>query len=815
MEFMTKADLHVHSKYSKRPSQWVLQKIGCSESYTEPMQIYRTLREKGMDLITITDHNILEGSLEIAHLPGVFVSEEISAYFPEDCCEVHVLVYDITESQHRDIQKHRHNIFDLTEYLQGAGIYHALAHPLFSVNDKLTKDHFEQLLLLFKNFEINGARDEHLNSNLRAILKMLEPEDIRRWEDKHDRSALHPEAWRKNLTGGSDDHSSLNIARIHTVMPGQKGVGDFLRGIDQGLSRPSGKASTPQTLGHNLYSIAYQFYKQKFSLDRCVNKDILLKFIDRNLDPDHEEETGWLGSLHALWSQRIRPRTRKKPPEQLQDLLQYEAAKLIWNDPQLMEIVHSNGSGQEGLGQTWFAFVNQSANRMLKHSADHMLRNAAQGSIFDIFHSLGSAGTLYALLMPYFLSYSLLAHDRKFSRSMREWFASDKGLVDLAPALPRVAWPRVAHFTDTFYEVNGVALTLQQQVALARSTNKDMTILTCDPQTRQAVPGVMNFRPIGAFELPEYPELKLFYPPLLNMLQYCFDREITHVHSATPGPIGLAALAIAKLMHLPIYGTYHTSLPQYTRHLTEDFALEEMMWRFVLWYYNQMDLVFAPSHSTANELIAKGLAPHKVRVYPQGIDTQRFHPCKRNGFYEKNHQFGKELKLLYVGRISKEKNLDVLVQTFAALHQEQGDMGLIVVGDGPYRTEMERKLKDTPAVFTGYLDGEDLAQAYASADLFVFPSTTDTFGNVVLEAQASGLPVVVSAAGGPRENLIPGQTGLIVPSTTPEAFKNAILEIVRTPGLLRKMQGQAREYMEGRSFEKSFNQTWEYYRQTA
>jgi len=373
----------------------------------------------------------------------------------------------------------------------------------------------------------------------------------------------------------------------------------------------------------------------------------------------------------------------------------------------------------------------------------------------------------------------------------------------------------VAHFTDTFYEVNGVALTLQQQVALARSTNKDMTILTCDPQTRQAVPGVMNFRPIGAFELPEYPELKLFYPPLLDMLQYCFDREITHVHSATPGPIGLAALAIAKLMHLPIYGTYHTSLPQYTRHLTEDFALEEMMWRFVLWYYNQMDLVFAPSHSTANELIAKGLAPHKVRVYPQGIDTQRFHPCKRNGFYEKNHQFGKELKLLYVGRISKEKNLDVLVQTFAALHQEQGDMGLIVVGDGPYRTEMERKLKDTPAVFTGYLDGEDLAQAYASADLFVFPSTTDTFGNVVLEAQASGLPVVVSAAGGPRENLIPGQTGLIVPSTTPEAFKNAILEIVRTPGLLRKMQGQAREYMEGRSFEKSFNQTWEYYGQTA
>jgi glycosyltransferase involved in cell wall biosynthesis len=224
-----------------------------------------------------------------------------------------------------------------------------------------------------------------------------------------------------------------------------------------------------------------------------------------------------------------------------------------------------------------------------------------------------------------------------------------------------------------------------------------------------------------------------------------------------------------------------------------------------------MDLVFAPSHSTANELIAKGLPPNKVRVCPWGIDIQRFHPSKRNGFYDKDYQLGKEVKLLYVGRISKEKNLDVLGQAFTALHKERSDVRLVVVGDGPYRTEMEHNLKEVPAMFTGYLEGEDLAQAYASADLFVFPSTTDTFGNVVLEAQASGLPVVVSAEGGPRENLIPGQTGLIVPSITPEAFKNAILEIIHTPGLLRKMQVQARKYIEDRSFEKSFDRIWECY----
>ncbi|WP_028571062.1 glycosyltransferase [Desulfonatronum lacustre] len=815
MEPTTKADLHVHSKYSKRPSQWVLQKIGCSESYTEPLHIYRMLRDKGMDLITITDHNTIEGSLDIAHLPGTFVSEEITAYFPEDRCKVHVLAYDITEVQHREIQKYRDNVFELAAYLQRTGIVHVLAHPLFSVNDKLTKAHFEQLLLLFKHFEINGARDEHLNINLKRILGGLSPEDIQRLENVHDRAALPPEPWIKHLTGGSDDHSSLNMARTHTVMSGHRDPVGFLNGVRDGEAIPVGVSSSPQTLAHNLYSIAYQFYARQFELRKHVNKDILLKFIDRNLYPGREDASGLLGSLHALWSQRIRPRigpgSHRNPPEQLQDLLRYETARLIWNDPELMSIVRSSDNGREGQGKAWFSFVNRSANQVLKHSADHMLRKIAQGSIFNIFHSLGSAGALYTLLAPYFLSYSMFAHDRKFSREIRESLAADKGLLESRSA----SAPRVAHFTDTFYEVNGVALTLQQQLSLALATSKDMTIITCAPdEAVRAADGVQNFTPIGVFELPEYPELKLFYPPLLEMMRFCFDKEITHIHTATPGPIGLTALALAKMMHLPIYGTYHTSLPQYTQCLTQDSAMEELMWRFTLWYYDQMDLVFAPSHATANELIAKGLSPEKVRVYPRGIDIDRFHPSKRNGFYEKRFQFRNETRLLYVGRVSKEKNLHILEQAFRELARERNDVRLIIVGDGPYREEMERNLGGTPAVFTGYLDGEALAQAYASADVFVFPSTTDTFGNVVLEAQASGLPVIVSAEGGPQENLIPDQTGFIVPSTTAQAYCQAITTLLDNPDLLQKMRAQARNYMETRSFGQSFDQVWAYYGQT-
>ena len=146
-------DLHVHSKFSTRPSQWLLQKLGCPESFTEPHEIYHIAKTRGMTLVTITDHNRIEGALEIAHLPDAFVSEEITTYFPEDRCKIHVLALNIDEAQHRDIQKVRENIYELVDYLLAAGILHILAHPLFSVNDRLTVTHLEKLLLLFKNFE--------------------------------------------------------------------------------------------------------------------------------------------------------------------------------------------------------------------------------------------------------------------------------------------------------------------------------------------------------------------------------------------------------------------------------------------------------------------------------------------------------------------------------------------------------------------------------------------------------------------------------------------------------------------------------------
>ncbi len=805
-----KADLHVHSKYSRRPSQWVLQKLGCPESFTDPERLYRIARDKGMSLVTLTDHNTIDGCLEIAHLPDVFVSEEVTTYFPADGCKAHVLVYDINEAIHRDLQKVRENIHELVAYLNANRIVHALAHPLFAVNDRLTIAHFEQFLLLFRLFELNGARHEAQNRHLRFILSRLTAADIDNLTDKHGIVPPFERPWRKYLTGGSDDHSSLTIARQYTEIEGVENPGEFLGSLESKGARIVGQPSTAKTMAHNLYGIAYQFYRNKFDLERHVTKDIFVTFLDRFLQSEPREK-GLLGRFYSLWNHRKRPRDQGPATQKVQEVLRHETLKLLWDDPELMEMVkngNGNGNGMS-LDTKWFEFVNQLSNKVLSHFGNHILDHVSGANLFKLFHSLGSAGALYALLAPYFVAFSMFSREKQLSEQILERFTRGR-----LPGREEGGKVKVAHFTDTYYHVNGVALTLQRQVELALRTRKDLTVITCNDGFRPAGKGVRNFSPIGVHELPEYPEFKLFVPPFLEMLDYCYEQSFTQLHSATPGPIGLAALAIARILKRPISGTYHTALPQYAHYLTGDTKMEDLVWQFTLWYYEQMDHVYVPSRSTARELIEKGLRPEKIRLFPRGVDIQRFHPAKRDlQFLRERFQVGDGTKLLYVGRISKEKDLPLLADAFQELYRSHREVQLIMVGDGPYLTELRGKMQGVPCTFTGYLEGEDLAKVFASCDLFVFPSTTDTFGNVVLEAQASGLPVVVTDTGGPHENIVPGVTGLVVDAHSSESLLSAIRWFIRSPEALRQMGRAARQVMEERSFERAFDETWGLYQE--
>jgi glycosyltransferase involved in cell wall biosynthesis len=800
-----KVDIHVHSKFSTRPSQWILQKIGCPESFTDPLQVYHMAKDRGMTHVTLTDHNTIDGALEIAHLPNTFISEEITTYFPDDGCKIHVLALNITEDQHGEIQKVREDIYALTRYLFEQKILNIVAHPLYAINDRLKASHFEQLLLLFQNFELNGARNQRENDCLKEVLSTLTPKVIERLVEKHSLTPLHPQAWEKRLWGGTDDHSALNIARTYTQIKGLDNPRQLRLTLTSIQTEVVNRAATPLTMGHNLYSIAYQFYRTKFDLDRIADKDILMRFLDRQLRIDINRSPGLLAKLYLLWQHRKDKKVKGPASDSLMAILKHESRRLIHEDPDFFDKddVDSDFRSRE---EKWFVFVNRISNRVMLNFGDHLLGHLSGANLFNIFATLGSAGGLYTLLAPYFVAFSQFSKDRHFSRQIREQFRT----ADKNRKTGEENRLRVGHFTDTFYEVNGVALTLQQHVRLALKTNKDYILITChNEDDRDQQPGVRNFTPIGCYDLPEYPEQKIFYPPLLEMLEYCYSVGFNHLHTATPGPIGLAALAIAKILKLPITGTYHTAIPQYAQILTDDEAIQDLSWKYVLWYYDQLDLIYAPSKSTCDELVHKGIRRDKIRIYPRGIDTEQFNPAKRNGVLKKLFSIKAGLKFIYVGRVSKEKNLHLLASAFRKITHRGGLAHLIVVGEGPYLEEMRNEMQGFPCHFTGFLRGEKLSEVFASADVFVFPSATDTFGNVVLEAQASGLPVIVTNQGGPCENIIPNKTGLIIEANDVGGLMDRMRFFLDHPRQVAEMGAAARNYVEQRSFENAFMETWE------
>ena len=267
------------------------------------------------------------------------------------------------------------------------------------------------------------------------------------------------------------------------------------------------------------------------------------------------------------------------------------------------------------------------------------------------------------------------------------------------------------------------------------------------------------------------------------------------------------ALLAAKTLGLRTSGIYHTDFPQYVGILTDDRSLETLTWVYMHWFYSQMDLVYVNSEHYRRCWIERGIPAAKLKILPRGLDTTLFNPGKRtSGYREKFGARNGEPVLLYVGRISKEKDLDVLAAAYRKLREKHPEARLVFVGDGPYLKELRETLPE--AVFTGYLSGAELANAFASADIFVFPSTTDTFGNVVLEAMASGLPAVVSDTGGPRELVRNGVTGYVTRSLDVEDFTTAAERLVADPVLRDTMRANALAAVRDRDWSEAFARFW-------
>ncbi len=381
------------------------------------------------------------------------------------------------------------------------------------------------------------------------------------------------------------------------------------------------------------------------------------------------------------------------------------------------------------------------------------------------------------------------------------------GPVEAGPAYAqRRNGNSVIVFVDAPDHMSGVATTLRQWSEQAEASGCDLGIFHCG-DTNLFRNG-LRFPVVGTLKLGVYEGLQLNMPSVTDVIAEARKHGCDAVHISTPGPMGLIGLVVARELGVPAYGTFHTDFPAYAAQLTGDFHLEAGAWRYMRWFYGQFEHIAAPSESTRERLVWNGIDADRISVVGRGIRTETFSPEHRSNELRAKWGGVRHDWLLYVGRLSREKNLECLVEAFRRLATKRKDIGLVVTGDGPYREEMERALSDLPVVFTGVQKGGDLAQIYASADLFVFPSETDTFGVVLLEAQASGLPVIVSSNGGPKDCVIDGLTGIVIKPMNPANLERVISRTLMNHAMLAEMKAAAVENASRHTPERAFAGFW-------
>lgn len=794
----SKVDLHVHSRYSSRSAEWLFRRFEVPDSYTDPRKLHALLRERGMDFVTITDHDRIDGCLEIADLPGVFISEQVTTWFPEDRCQVHVLVWGLSEGQHEQITGLRENIYDLQKYLAAENLAHAVAHPLYRLDEKFSLRHVERLLLLFRHFEgLNGLRDAMLSELTQVLMGSLTGAKMEELAANQALAPTHREPWVKVLTAGSDDHGGIYPAKAWTEVPRCLNVAELLEHLRAGRCTVHGAGGTPLALAHGVYKILYSFIREKISRGSSESSDLIEKVFSRFMEG--------------------RDPTEFSMPEKLSFLAQgivtgkiFELAKpmnaSLWKQfATIFSASDFKGSlGRETAGvaepeRRAFIMANSLANQIAYHVFTRFVGEISTGNLMESIQDISAVTPILVALAPYLYAFQSQTPDRR-------WLTGILGPI--AGHLPApLQNQKRAWFTDTLEDVNGVANTIRKMTAAGVRAGKEIVVVTSRFEIAPYGIPLKNFQPIGEFELPEYELQKLSFPPVLQIVDYIQRHKFTEIIISTPGPVGLVALMAAKTLGLRTSGIYHTDFPQYVGILTDDRSLETLTWVYMHWFYSQMDLVYVNSEHYRRCWIERGIPAEKLKILPRGLDTTLFTPAKRNmDFRAEVGAANGEAVLLYVGRISKEKDLDILAAAYRKLRERHPSARLVFVGDGPYLKELRESLPG--AVFTGYLSGPDLARAFASADIFVFPSTTDTFGNVVLEAMASGLPAVVSDTGGPRELVRNGVTGYVTRSHDIEDFTRATERLVADPTLRETMRDNALAAVRDRDWSEAFARFW-------
>ena len=718
MNEKSRADMHVHSTASQLSKLGVQRSLQLPECATAPAEVYELAKRRGMDFVTITDHDTIAGALELDHLSDSFISEELTAWFKGEAQAVHVLCYGITAEDHDWLQAHRGDVEACASYLHSHEITAALAHPFYAVQAPLTARHRRRLAKLFPIWETrNGSRAKELN--LPAFVYI----------ETHGGTAI----------GGSDDHAGIDIGRTFTATPSASTPEAFLAHIRAGRADTHGAQGSAAKWTHAAMALAIRSLGGD-SHERA-NPAAVLRMVERVMR-EGEVRSGQAGV--DLGPQDARALLRSW----------LVAMDLGIDEASLLALLQEGELSHHDL----YRRGRRIHERKLAEAVTDVVARIDGGEL-----DLGRAGAALfdACLpaIPYAAAAAFLGREKfKLTRS-----DGDR--------------PRVALVADGLGAMHGVAHTIEQ-IRDRGVPGFEVEVIGTDADVDRRLSSVTEI------EVPFYPGLTVGVPSLPAIVETLAEGRYDLIHLCSPGPAGIGAWLLARVLELPVLGSYHTELAAYAGLRSGSSQMEALTNYALATFYGQCGVVLSPSPATDERLGALGIAAEKIGRWDRGVDLERFDPALRT-----RGQLPGEINVLYAGRLTKEKGVELLADAFEAARRQDPRLHLVLAGGGAEEGMLRERLGDH-ATFLGWLGGLHLARAYANSDAFLFASRTDTFGQVILEAQASGVPVVAVGEGGPMSLIASGETGLLAPPDA-DALAASLLTLVGTPALRERLREAA------------------------